>query len=87
LTSGQSCRIDVGEASVPVRSLTVRREHGRIELGLTLAGPASMKDTYQLPTSDDEHQIELQFGSEGGRFTITCRRGGVDRDQCLIDVS
>ena len=84
LAEGQSCRLEVGDASAPVRTLTLRLQRGRqAALRLTTGGRTQ---TQELPTSADERQLTLQFVSEGGTLSIACRQGAAPQAQCLLDV-
>ena len=87
LAEGQSCRLEVGDASAPVRTLTLRLQRGRqAALRLMTGGEGGRTQTQELPTSADERQLTLQFVSEGGTLNIACRRGAGPQAQCLLDV-
>lgn len=89
LGQGQSCQLDVGEASVPVRALTLDLQEGnQVRLRMIAGGEIGMDQTETLPTDndDDQRRIELQFVREGGRLVITCTNGSPLQNRCVINV-
>lgn len=89
LDGRQACRLVVDESSVPVRTLTLRHQHGNpVELEMRMGDDEDM-DPEMLPVEDEEgqekHEIELQFVPDGGRLTITCKRTG-GPNQCVLAV-
>lgn len=87
LAAGQSCRLHVGEASDPVRTLTLRLQQGReAVLRMQTAGEDDTEQTQVLPTENEARQIELQFLSRGGQLTVLCRDGAGSQSRCVMDV-
>jgi hypothetical protein len=89
LAEGQSCRLEVGDASDPVRTLTLRLQQGRrVHLQMIGGGENGVDQTETLPTDSEEDpaRIELQFVREGGRLVIACTDATPPQNQCVLNV-
>lgn len=89
LGQGQSCQLDVGEASVPVRTLTLRLQQGnQVDLRMIAGGGNGMDQTETLPidNDDDPRRIELQFVQEGSQLVFTCTSGAGPQNRCVLNV-
>jgi len=88
LAEGQSCELGVGEASDPVRTLTLQLQQGhQVRLRLSAGEEDDTKQTETLPTDGETPKnLELQFIREGGRLVLACTDATGAQNQCVIDV-
>ena len=88
LPEGQSCRLEVGAASDPVRILTLQLQQGnQVRLRLSAGGEDDTERTTTLPADGETPKtLELQFVREGGRLVIACTDATGAQNQCVIDV-
>jgi len=88
LAEGQSCELGVGEASDPVRTLTLQLQQGhRVRLRLSAGEEDDTEQTETLPTDGETPKnLELQFMREGGRLVIACTEASSSQRQCVITV-
>lgn len=89
VSESESCQLNVGDASTPVRTLTLGLQQGnQVRLRLIAGGENRMDQTETLPTdsNDDPRRIELQFVREGGQLVITCTNVASPQNVCVINV-
>lgn len=88
LPEGQSCHLEVGEASDPVRTLTLQLQQGnQVRLRLSVGEEDDTEQTATLPTDgENPKNLELQFVREGGRLVIACPESVSSPRQCVLTV-